>query len=282
MKGARHDFRHARRIVDLGRPFGHRAEHGAVIELLERLALLHVARHLADEHDDGRRILLGDVDARRGIGRARPAGDEDHARPAGRLADGLRHHAGAAFLSANRHREVAVMERIEHREIALAGHAEHVLHAMDAQLIDQHLGGGAHIVLGAHVSLLLAWHFRGDSGIYSWRLGPALFRPEPVKFNSARFGKAPGTAFAIETAVKLRLTKARSGGEITGRRGQASISQDVTEYCQRGISIIMANTASTSPGASIGWPRRRHPSRFSLYRHRHWSAPSARRRSWCR
>jgi hypothetical protein len=33
-----------------------------------------------------------------------------------------------------------------------------VLHAMDAQLIDQHLGGGAHIVLGAHVSLL-AWLF---------------------------------------------------------------------------------------------------------------------------
>ena len=58
VEGARHDFRNARRIVDLGRPFRHRAEHGAVVEFLERLALAHVARDLADEQDHRRRILL--------------------------------------------------------------------------------------------------------------------------------------------------------------------------------------------------------------------------------
>jgi hypothetical protein len=56
---------------------------------------------------------------------------------------------------------------------------------MDAQLIDQYFGGGAHIVLGAHWSLL-AWLFAGILGIIRGA-GPALFRPEPIKFNSVRF-----------------------------------------------------------------------------------------------
>ena len=84
---ARDDFGNARRIVDLGRPFGHRAEHGAEVELLERLALAHLARHLADEQDHRRGILLGDVDAVRGVGGAGPARDEGDAGPAGDLAD---------------------------------------------------------------------------------------------------------------------------------------------------------------------------------------------------
>ena len=42
------------------------------------------------------------------------------------------------------------MERVEHREIALAGHAEYVTDAVDTQLIDKNLGGGANIVLTAH------------------------------------------------------------------------------------------------------------------------------------
>ena len=99
-------------------------------------------------------ILARDVDARRGIGGARPAGDETDAGPAGDLADRLRHHGGAALLAADRDGEVGVVEGVEHRQIALARHAEDVAHAVDAQLIDQNLGGGAHIVLGAHGRLL--------------------------------------------------------------------------------------------------------------------------------
>ena len=93
------------------------------------------------------------MNAVRGIGGARTAGDEADAGAAGHLADRLRHHAGAGFLPADRDGEIAVVECVEHREIALARHAEHVLHAVNAQLIDQNLGGGAHIVLGAHSSL---------------------------------------------------------------------------------------------------------------------------------
>ena len=51
---------------------------------------------------------------------------------------------------------VAVMEGIERREIALARHAEHVLHAVDDELVDQDLAAGAGAVIGAqHGSLLV-------------------------------------------------------------------------------------------------------------------------------
>ncbi len=170
---ARHDLRHARRIVDLGRPFGHRAEHRAIVEFLEGLALAHVARDLADEHDQRARILLRDVDAVRGIGGARAAGDEADAGPAGHLADRLRHHAGAGLLPADRDGKIAVMERIEHREIALARHAEHMLHAVDAQLVDQNLGGAAQIVLGAH-RRLPGRPIRGRNRVRPARSGPEM------------------------------------------------------------------------------------------------------------
>ena len=150
VEGARDQLGDARGIVDLGRPFGDRAEHRAVVELLERLALAHVARDLADEQDHRRRILARDVQARRRIGGARPAGDEADAGPPGRLADGLRHHRGAALLPADRDRDRAVVEGVERRDIALARHAEHVAHAVDDELIDQHFAAGPGAVIGAH------------------------------------------------------------------------------------------------------------------------------------
>ncbi len=143
--------RECARIVDLGRPFRHRAEHGAVVELLECLALAHLARDLADEHDERRGVLLGDVDAGRGIGGARPAGAEHHARPAGDLADRLRHHGGAALLPADREIDRPVVEGVERGEIALARHAEYVLHAVHDELVDQNFAAGAGAVIGAHI-----------------------------------------------------------------------------------------------------------------------------------
>ena len=99
----------------------------------------------------GEEFLLRDVDARRRIGGAGTAGDETDAGPAGRLADGFRHHRRAALVAAHGDFDVAVVKRIEHGEIALAGHAEGVADTVDDQLVDQHLGGGAQIVLGFHV-----------------------------------------------------------------------------------------------------------------------------------
>ena len=118
----------------------------------------------------GERILARDMDARRGIGGARPAGDEADAGLAGHLADRFGHHAGATLLAADGDGEIGVVERIEHRQIALARHAEDVAHAVDVQLVDQNLGGGAHIVLGAHGRLLgTALNPGGVRGVLPWR-----------------------------------------------------------------------------------------------------------------
>ena len=103
----------------------------------------------------GVEILAGDVDAGRSVGGAGPAGDETHARAAGRLADRLRHHRGAALLPAYGNRDVAVVKRVDRGQIAFARHAEHVLDAVNAQLIDQNFGGRAIIVLTAHRYLRL-------------------------------------------------------------------------------------------------------------------------------
>ena len=66
------------------------------------------------------------------------------------LADRFRHHRGAALLAADGHRDVAVVERVERREIAFARHAEHMVHAVDDQLVDQDFAAGAGAVIAAH------------------------------------------------------------------------------------------------------------------------------------
>ena len=148
--GARDDLGDARRIVDLGRPLGDGAEHRAVVELLERLALAHVARDLADEQDHRRGILPGDVHAGRRVGGAGPAGDEADAGPAGGLADRLRHHGGAALVPADGDGEVAAVAGVERRDVALARHAEHVARAVDDELVDQDFAAGPQVVTRAH------------------------------------------------------------------------------------------------------------------------------------
>ena len=142
-KGAVDDLGHAGGVVDLDRQLGHRAEYRLVVELLERLPLAKAPLDLPDEHDHRCRILVGDVNAGRGVGGARTARHEADAGPARRLAHRLGHHRGAAFLAADGDGDVAVVEGVEHAQETLAGHAEDVTHAIGDQLVDEHLGGGA-------------------------------------------------------------------------------------------------------------------------------------------
>ena len=154
MERARDNLRHPRRIVDLGRPLGHRTEHRAIVEFLKGLALTHVAPDLTDKHHQRRRVLPRDVNARRGIGGARAARDEAHAGAAGDLADRFGHHASSALLPADGDVERAVVKGIKHGEVAFPRHTEHVAYAVQDQLVDQNFGGGAQVVLGAHRRLL--------------------------------------------------------------------------------------------------------------------------------
>ena len=84
--------------------------------------------------------------------------------------------AGAGLLPAHRDGDIAVMECVQHREIALAGHAEDMLHAVDAQLVDQNFGGTAQIVLGAHFTLPGRPHPGPQSAFALPYSGPELVR----------------------------------------------------------------------------------------------------------
>ena len=143
MEGAADDLRDACGIVDLGRPLGHRAEDGAVVEFLEGLALAHALVDLADEEDQRGRVLVGDMDTGRGIGGAGTARHEADAGLAGELAGGFRHHAGAALGPADGDLHRGVVQRVEHGEIALARHAEGVGGAVDQKLVDEDLPASA-------------------------------------------------------------------------------------------------------------------------------------------
>ncbi len=84
-----------------------------------------------------------------------PAGHETDAGPAGGLADGFRHHRGAAFLTADGERDRAVVECVEGGEIALARHAEGMVDTVSDKLIDEDFASGSRSVIAAHdVSLI--------------------------------------------------------------------------------------------------------------------------------
>ena len=126
--------------IDLGHPFGKRRVHLAKIDLLKRLAVDLVARHLADQHDHRRRILKGGVHPDRGVAGAGSARHQQDARFAGQLAIGFRHECRAAFLAAGDQADLRrVVERVEHFQIALAGDAEGHLDAMRPQGRDDQL-----------------------------------------------------------------------------------------------------------------------------------------------
>src|SRR3546814_15825091 len=58
VEGTADHLRDAPGVIDLGHPLGELAEHAAVVDLLERLALGHVAPDLADEEEDGKSTRL--------------------------------------------------------------------------------------------------------------------------------------------------------------------------------------------------------------------------------
>ncbi len=158
---------YAPRILDLDDPFGHLAEHAAVVDLLEGLAVGGLARHLADQQDHRRRILEAGMQSDAGIGGARPAGHKTDAGLAGQLAVGLRHVGRAAFLAADdvADRVALGVERVERGEVALARNAEDRVGAVNAQLVDQDLRATAARMRGRHVFSLTSWVRRTSAPI---------------------------------------------------------------------------------------------------------------------
>ena len=157
MKGARHDLRHAARIIDFRRPFRNRAEEGAVVHFLKGVAAEECAFDLPDKKQHRGRVMARNVDAGRGVGRARTARDETDARPPGRFAHRLGHHRGARFVTANGDRHLAVAQSVQHRQIAFTGNAENMAHAIGDQLIHKHLRGATRAVWRFHKFQVPDW-----------------------------------------------------------------------------------------------------------------------------
>ena len=130
-------------VVGGGDELRHLAEHARVVELLERLSAEVGARHLADEQDDRRRVLIGGVDPDRRVGGARRAGDEADPRPAGQLAVRVGHVRGACLVARRVETDVRLADRVQHGDVALARDAVRGVDAVDEQLVDEDLRGAA-------------------------------------------------------------------------------------------------------------------------------------------
>ncbi len=120
-----------------------RAEHPAVVDLLERLALLLRRRDLPDEQDQRRRVLERGVHADRRLGRAGPARDHADAGTAGQLAVRLRHVGRARLVAARDQPDRRLVEAVEQLEVALARHAERDLGAVHRELVGEQLAAPA-------------------------------------------------------------------------------------------------------------------------------------------
>ena len=135
--------------MHLTHPLGHAeragAEHLAVVQFLEGLAVALVAGHLADEQHQRRRVLEGGVDPDRRVAGAGSAGDEGHSGLAGELRVGIGHEGRAGLVAVDDQLDhlARVVQRVQDSEVAFPGHAERVVHALDQQLIDETSGAGA-------------------------------------------------------------------------------------------------------------------------------------------
>ena len=74
--------------------------------------------------------MLGDVNARRGIGGTRPTRHHHNAGTPGEARCGIGHHRRAAFLAANSHVNIRIMQSIKHSEIGFARHTKDMLDAL--------------------------------------------------------------------------------------------------------------------------------------------------------
>jgi hypothetical protein len=133
MEGAHHRLADLAGVVHLVDRLGHGAEELGIVDLLEGAAAALLARHLADQHHDGHRVLLGDMDGDRAVRGAGAAADGEHAHAAGHLGLGHRHEAGARFMPAGDGGDPGVAQRVEQRQIAFARHAIEALEALRLQ-----------------------------------------------------------------------------------------------------------------------------------------------------
>ena len=135
----RDDFRNALRLVDLRHPLGERAEHPAVVHLLECVAAGVLMRDLADEQQQRRAVLHRDMHADRAMAGAGSARHHRRRRAPFQLAERLGHVHRAGLEAAGHQLQLLayVVEAVEHIEKAFARHREYMVDALRDQRIRQ-------------------------------------------------------------------------------------------------------------------------------------------------
>ena len=135
----RDDFRDALRLVDLRHPLGERAEHPAIVHLLECVASGVLMRDLPDEQQQRRAVLHSDMHADRAVARAGPARHHRRRGAPFQLAERLGHVHRAGLEAAGHQLQLLahVVEAVEHIEIALARHSEYMVDALRDQGIGE-------------------------------------------------------------------------------------------------------------------------------------------------
>ena len=158
---------------------------------------------------------------------------------------GLRHHHGAALLAAHRHGDVAVVEGIERRQIAFARHAEHVAHAVDQELVDQHLAARAHIVLAAH---RLPSPARAPSA-----LGQTSIAGEAGERRTKRTPRREEKPDGANTRPPSEVNSRSASGSKSARQARRSRDADCCPRCRRRRAA--AGTHRRRSTASAAMPR---------------------------
>ena len=130
--------------IDVPRRLGDAAERARVVDLLPGLAALERPRHVPDEQDQRRRVLLRGVHPDRRLRRARAARDEADPRAAGELAVRLRGVRGPLLVAAGDEPDRRVVERVEHGQEALAGQAEREVDPVQLELVDEDAAAVSH------------------------------------------------------------------------------------------------------------------------------------------
>ena len=139
---AAQELRQPLRFLRLHRPLGRRAEEGANVDLLPRLAPAERARHLAHEHKQRCGVLRRHVQPGHGVGAAGTAGNEADADAPRGLGVRFGHHRGAALLPADDEPDLRhLAQRVQHREKAFSRHREDAIHAVAAQQLDDRPSG---------------------------------------------------------------------------------------------------------------------------------------------
>src|ERR1700733_7617174 len=131
----RDDFGDALRLVDLRYPLGERAEHPAVVDLLERIATSVLVRDLADEEQQRRAVLHRHVHADRAMAGARTTCHHRRRGTAFEFAKcfGHMHRAGLEATGDQLQFLPDLIESVEHIEIALAWHGKYMIDALRHQ-----------------------------------------------------------------------------------------------------------------------------------------------------